>query len=64
LNPVHDPQPNEAEDDVFVTDEQVTHFNVAMQTSDLATQNVLRLFMDASGPEITDEYRATATAAM
>jgi hypothetical protein len=63
LNPVHDPQPNETEDDVFVTDEQVTHFNVAMQTSDLAIQNVLRLFVDASGPEITDEHRTTATAA-
>jgi hypothetical protein len=64
LNPVHDPQPNETEDDVFVTDRHITHWNVAMQTSDLATQNILRRFVDASGPEITDEHLAVATAAL
>jgi hypothetical protein len=43
-------------DDIVMTRPSITNWNVAMQTSNLETRNLLR-FLDASGPAITEAHR-------
>ena len=62
---IHDPQPNEADNaPPFRVDTVIIHWNVAMQTSSLKTQSLLRRFRDGGGPAIPAESRMAATLAL